>query len=79
MIRELDRRLEEARDGGEQVARVREGAVPWLRRHVAMVGFLRIGEAINTWTSVVWLSLDLDGRRDTLGPALGKGRERPWG
>ena len=28
MIRELDRRLEEARDGGEQVAGVREAAVP---------------------------------------------------
>ena len=40
--------LEEARDGGEQVAGVREAALLGLRRHVATVGFLRIAEAINT-------------------------------
>ncbi len=56
MIRELDRRLEEAREGGEQVAGVREAALLGLRRHVATVGFLRIAEAINTWTSGVTAS-----------------------
>ena len=42
--------LEEAREGGEQVAGVREAALLGLRRHVATVGFLRIAEAINSVT-----------------------------